>query len=233
MARGVRTQSSKSGGGIQTFSIGELTFDFRPDRDLHPFRDFRPGAGNPSRLGRGLLPLAGASWLAELILAHALETSGQPGLFERIRASLGELEEAPEDALPSVILGGGWGILQEFGFSPELDGCLQCGVAVDEGGLGEARVRFHLEAGGLLCPECGAGASGVGPQIGPLGLEGLRGLVAGETVVPLPGARAHLGILERFASLHLALRNPFRSTPMLREALPNEKTGELPEGAGA
>jgi DNA repair protein RecO len=224
VARGVRSRSSKGGAPLETFARGELTLDFRPERELHGYRDFVPGPGTPRGLGRALLALAGASYLAELILDHALE-EGHPGLFDRFVGALAALEEAEAEALPGIFLAAGWGILDDFGFPPRLEACVRCGG--DPGGGGEeeaatptpALARFDFEAGGLLCPRCAG--PGTGARLGPGARADLERLAAGASVGALRGALAHFGFLDHYARLHLGLDRPLRSEPLVRQALPS------------
>lgn len=237
LARGVRSRSSKGTASLETFARGELTLDHRPQRDLQHFRDFHPGPGDPRRLGRDLLPFAAASYLAELVLAHAMEGGegeGSPALFEGFASALAVLETEPLDRVPGVFLAAGWGILSEFGFPPGLDACVRCGATLGDGG---GTFRFDILAGGLRCPACAEGGTGsargpsappsspsaaasLGPRVGPGARAALRALAAGEAPDPLPGASAHFGILDRFALTHLGLSRTFRSAELVRGALP-------------
>ncbi len=237
VARGVRSRSSKGGAPLETFARGELTLDFRPERELHGYRDFVPGPGNPRGLGRALLALSGASYLAELVLAHALE-EGHPALHERFVEAISALEEAEARALPGIFLAAGWGILDDFGFPPRLDACVRCGgdpgggggagagpgenPGGDPDGAGEADpgtalARFDFEAGGLLCPVCAGPRSGA--RLGPGARADLGRLAAGEPVGALRGALQHFGFLDHYARLHLGLDRPLKSEPLVRQAL--------------
>jgi DNA repair protein RecO len=237
LARGVRSRTSKGSASLETFAQGELTLDHRPQRDLQHFRDFHPGPGDPRRLGRDLLPFAAASYLAELVLAHAMEGGegeGSPALFQGFASGLAALETESLDRVPGVFLAAGWGILSEFGFPPGLDACIRCGAALDDGG---GICRFDILAGGLRCPACAEGevpgsadgrpvaagrsvaAASLGPRVGPGARAALQALAAGAPPDPLPGASAHFGILDRFALTHLGLSRTFRSAELVRGAL--------------
>ncbi len=215
LARGVRSRSSRGVGPLETFARGELTVDLREGRDLQGFRDFRADDGEPRRLGRDLLALSAASYLAELVLAHALE-EGHPGLFARFVAVLGALETAKPAAIPGVFLAGGWGILADFGFPPEVGCCVRCGGPLDEVSA-EALARFDVEGGGVRCPGCAPEREG--GRLGPGALGDLARLVSGAPVAPLVGAGVHFSLLDRFALVHLGLGRPFRSTELVRASL--------------
>lgn len=242
MARGVRARGGKGAGGLETFARGDLTLDLKPGRDLQGFRDFRPGGGDPRRLGRGLFPFAAASYLAELVLAHQLEEES-PTVFSLFLRALEGLETGAEADLPGTFLATGWGIVAAYGFPPELEACIRCGTALergDEGGAGgplagEAEElsfpRFDLVAGGLRCAACAVG--GEGPRVGGGARAALRRFVAafeaeGSEEAPpqapspsggvVEGAAAHFSLFDRFARLHLGLDRPFRSETLLRSA---------------
>jgi DNA repair protein RecO len=215
LARGVRSRSSRGAAPLETFARGELTVDFREGRDLQGFRDFRPGPGEPRRLGRDLLPLSAASYLAELVLAHALE-EGHTGLFDRFVEVLERLETAEPGAVPGVFVAGGWGILSDFGFPPEVGNCVECGGPLDDVST-DALARFDVEAGGVRCPGCAPDREG--GRLGPGALADLTRLVGGDPPTPLTGAGVHFALLDRFALVHLGLSRVFRSTALVRSAL--------------
>jgi DNA repair protein RecO len=232
LARGVRTRNSRGSSSLETFARGELSVDFRPERDLQHFRDFRPDTGDPRRLGRDLLPFAGASYLAEMVLVHAMEEGeGSPELFDRFTGALADLETASPERAPGVFLAAGWQILSEFGFPPDFRNCVVCGASMEAPGAAEGMdpaqpaagggqdtlARFDIEAGGLRCAGCGG--AGTGPRVGPGARAALTALAAGTPPDALPGAAAHFGILDRFALTHLGLSRTFRSADLVRTAL--------------
>ncbi|TVP49611.1 MAG: DNA repair protein RecO [Gemmatimonadales bacterium] len=236
LARGVRTRNSRGASALETFARGELTMDFRLERDLQHFRDFRPDAGDPRRLGRDLLPFAGASYLAEMVLVHAMEEGeGSPELFDHFTGALAELETASPERVPGVFLSAAWGILSDFGFPPDFRNCVVCGVSLDaaegdapaEGGQEHELARFDIEAGGLRCAGCGG--AGTGPRIGPGARAALTALAAGTPPDTLPGAAAHFGILDRFALVHLGLSRVFRSADLVRTALHRGSARMVPQ----
>jgi DNA repair protein RecO len=215
LARGVRSRSSRGAAPLETFARGELTVDLREGRDLQGFRDFRPGPGEPRRLGRDLLSLSAASYLAELVLSHALE-EGHPHLFDRLVEALEHLETAEVGAVPGHFLAAGWGILSEFGFPPEVGSCVGCGGSLDGVGA-DALARFDVEAGGVRCPGCAPDREG--GRLGPGALADLARLAGGDPPAAFAGAGVHFALLDRFALVHLGLSRPFRSTALVRSAL--------------
>jgi len=214
IGRGIARRGAPSGGLPSSFGEGVLTFSHRADRELHTLREFQASGGGPS-LGRDLRRFLGASLLAELLLAHAIE-EGDPPLYAWIRSVLIHLGSAPDGDLPGWILAGGWRTLALLGFSPELDRCAGCGNEIG-GNVDGLFDRFDPAEGGLRCPKCAGGSSL--PRIGRTAREHLVALVLGTPPSALPGSRAHLALLEDFALHHLSPGRAFRSFGMLRPLL--------------
>jgi len=212
IGKGVRSRKFRAEASLETFGEGVLTFSLRPHRDLHTLQDFRQGDGAMA-LGRDVQRFIGASLWAELLLSHALE-GGDEDLYGWVRSALLNLGRSEGDQVAGQILCGGWRILALLGFPPELDACVGCGAELDGMTAGSDLARFDVSGGGIVCPSC----SGMrkGPRVGPLALEQLRAFVEGRSSSPLPGVRAHLGLLEAFATYHLGSRADFRSFSILR-----------------
>jgi DNA repair protein RecO len=223
IGKGVRSRRFRAEAPIETFGEGILTFSLRPHRDLHTLQDFRQGEGAMA-LGRDVQRFIGASLWAELLLSHALE-GGDDELYGWVRSALLDLGRTDGVELPGQILAGGWRILALLGFPPELYACVGCGSELDGMMAGSMLARFDVVGGGIVCPGC-AGV-GKGPRIGPLALDHLRAFVQGGNPSPLPGIRAHLGLLEAFATYHLGGRVEIRSFSILR-SLWTEEEADFP-----
>jgi DNA repair protein RecO (recombination protein O) len=211
MAKGVRGQGGRGVTAISTFASGVLTVYVKPQRDLQTMKDFactRLRGG----LGAGLLRFAGASAVAELVLAHA-ESDPNPALFHAMEAALDRLEEAPEAVAAAAALAGLWGVVEALGFAPELDACIRCGEQLREDEVG----RFDPTAGGMLCARCGEGSQA--PRVGPVARSQLQALVGGRLDTPLTFPRRHLALVSDFVAYHVASR-PLRSLRFLGDALP-------------
>jgi DNA repair protein RecO (recombination protein O) len=222
LARGVRRRSSRGEAPMETFQRGLLTFHHREDRDLHGFREFHAHS-SPRALASDLLRFSGASFLAELVLTHALQ-GPSADLHGQVVELLERLESGPVEGLPTTILGGAWTLLVEFGFPPSVERCLGCGGVLPGEGLG----RFDLEGGGIRCSTCADRATG--PRMGPEAQAALGQLLSGELPLRLRGSVAHLALVERYALHHLGGRRPFQTTPLLRDAL-GRLEGEAFDGA--
>jgi DNA repair protein RecO len=215
VGKGVRASGGKGGTRLESFHEGTLTWSHRSGKDLHTLTEFQARGGRLP-LGQDVRRFLGASLLAELLLAHALE-GGDPDLYSWIREALRRIAGAEGDEVPGEILAGAWRTLAHFGFGPELERCVRCGSPVD--GAEPDHPRFDLGAGGLRCGSCRGG----GPRLGPRARAHLRSLVSGEVPRPLPGVRAHFRILERYALHHLGERRPFRTFAMLSTCLGGEE----------
>jgi len=213
MAKGVRGRTGKGATVVSSFASGELTAYVKPNRDLHTMKDFactrlRDG------LGGQVLRFAGASAVAELVLAHT-EQDPHPGLFEALEAALDALEEAPVDELPGQVLTGLWSVTEAFGFAPQLNPCVRCDTPLEPEEVG----RFDFSAGGVRCAACGE--DGAGPRIGPVARAQLANMLLGEIPEGLTRSRQHLGLVSDFVAYHVVTK-PLKSLRFLGGVLPPE-----------
>jgi DNA repair protein RecO (recombination protein O) len=211
--KGVRGRLGKGAAGIGTFASGELTAYVKSHRDLHTMKDFACGRLREG-LSRDMLRFAGASAVAELVLAHT-EQESQAALYEALEAALDRLDAADAADLPGAVLTGLWRVIEELGFAPQVDVCIRCGAALGEADMG----RFDLAAGGVRCPSCAEGAAG--PRIGPIARGQLVALLAGELPAALTHTRQHLGLVSDFVAWHVASK-PLKSFRFLGSLLPDE-----------
>ena len=211
MARGVRTRSGKGGATLDTFATGELSAYVKAQRDLHTMKDFACTRAR-SRLGSDVLRFAGASAVAELVVAH---THQEPNaeVFHALETSLDFLEQAPPELAATACLSGAWRVVVALGFAPELDHCTRCDTLLRADEMG----RFDLTAGGVLCAACGEAVAG--PLVGPGAREQLRRLAAGDASEAITHPRRHLGLLSDFVSFHVATK-PLKSLRFLGDLLP-------------
>lgn len=218
VARGVRRTGARGAGGPSTFDRGRLSFDFRPDRDLHPYRDFhiqRSAHG----LGRSTLRFAGASFLGELM--DRIGEADEDGFvcFDR---ALVALNEEREESLPTWAIGTGWRLVGLAGYAPDLSACLACGRALEPAG----EVRFLKDRGGVECPECQRPDRGL--RLGPASRHTLTAFLEGRIEGILPRADVHLRLLHDYLLWHLGgVGRPLESAPILLDRLER-----LARGAG-
>jgi len=213
VAKGVRGRLGKGAAGLSSFATGELTAYLKSHRDLHTMKDFSCRRMRDG-LGRGMLRFAGASAVAELVLAHTEQESHEQ-LFQALEAALDRLESVDEALLPSAVLAGLWTVTEALGFAPQLEACVRCGASLGEEDVG----RFDLAAGGVRCPDCAQGAAG--PRIGPVARSQLVELVGGELPAALTHARQHLSLVSDFVTYHVVSK-PLKSFRFLGSLLPQE-----------
>jgi DNA repair protein RecO (recombination protein O) len=106
--------------------------------------------------GKDLERLYGAYYVVELL--NGLTDNGDPNpeLFELASQTLCELDEGPESPFRTC-LRFEFAMLQMVGHTPMLNQCVYCGEEMSD----EKRVFFGALAGGLICPRCRPGKTGV------------------------------------------------------------------------
>lgn len=214
MGRGVR--SGGRGKGVPgLFASGALQLQLRPNRDLQNLGAFRPVRSGLA-LARDLRTMGAASVLAEVVLLNPGEEA-DPLLFELLLGALEALESSPGLQAPGILLGAGWALMDHLGFSPEVVRCVRCQESLENTEL----LRFHVEAGGVICTTCQSSMprTGVGPRVGPGARKQLAALVEGR---PLDGEEwtlAHLKLMRTFMEFHLGARRPLASFDFLLDGL--------------
>jgi DNA repair protein RecO (recombination protein O) len=107
-------------------------------------------------LHEGLEGITYASYAVELLDRFTYEEGENQPLYQLLVDTLSRLAKMPEKDL--VIRYFELRLLDLVGFRPQLSHCLGC----DEEVLPQAQY-FSAQAGGVLCPKCGANASGAHP----------------------------------------------------------------------
>ncbi|MCH2465069.1 MAG: DNA repair protein RecO [Gemmatimonadetes bacterium] len=213
MAKGVRGRSGRGTTAIGTFATGVVSLYLKNHRDLQTMKDF-----SCTRLREGLakdvLRFAGASALAELVLAHVAQEA-HPELFDAIESGLDTLESVDTIQGPAAALSGVWQITRVLGFEPQLEICVRCGIVFTEDEVG----RFDFPAGGLACFECSQYVAG--PVIGPLARFQVAQLVQGQIDEEINHPKKHLAVLSEFLSYHV-LSKPMKSLGFMEALLPED-----------
>jgi len=209
LARGALRPRSRFGGVLEPFAEGIATMSVRPSRDLQTLTAFEL-TRSPTGLGSDLLRFAGASFLAEIVLRTGSEES-QPSFFHTVRAALDQLRVSTGTELEAVILARAWHLVEQLGFAPALDECVECGRHLPAG----MDVRFDYAAGGARCDTCGAGAPG--RDLPAHGRAAIQELLQGRTPV-LGRTAAHWQLLRRHLEHHV-VDGPLRSFTFLDAAV--------------
>ena len=218
MAKGVRRGGAKGRSGLETFSRGEITLYMKSTRELQTFKEFAVEEG-ASDLGRDVVRFAGASVLAEIVLAHG---GPEPNteLFTRLTAGLRRIEEVEGREVLRVVLTEGWMLVRALGYEPQLDPCVRCGLSLEGRGLG----RFDFAAGGVCCPDCAVDVTG--PRVGPGAREQLTVLLHGVELEVLDRIHAHLRLLHDFCRYHLSGSKPLQSFAFLASVTESDVDAE-------
>src|SRR5690606_28694868 len=108
-------------------------------------------------IGRDFGAVTGASLIAEVLLRVGTEEPNAD-LYDTVTAAFDRLASpgavAAGDALAAI-----WNLIALFGFRPEMESCVQCGMPFAD----EAPARFDAAAGGARCPRCGTIGSVLDP----------------------------------------------------------------------
>ena len=102
MARGIRDRTGKGTTALANFASGELTVYVKSHRDLQTMKDFHCTRLREG-IGADMVRFAGASAVAELVLAHADQEESQD-LFTALEQGLDALEIVDAQHAPGAAL---------------------------------------------------------------------------------------------------------------------------------
>ncbi len=152
IAKGIRKTTSRKAGHLELFTHVSMlvaqarTWDIVTEATaVESFRHLRTDLGLISR----------ASYVAELLDVFGEASDDSHHLWDLLLLALRELDEAEAD--PDLLMR--WfelHLLSLTGFQPEFFNCLGCGNE-----LQPVDNFLSLHAGGIFCPSCGQGLSGV------------------------------------------------------------------------
>jgi len=145
MARGAKKPRSRLAAAAQMFTHGEYTY-------------YQQHAGKMGTLNHGeiidahqplrehLLLGAYAAYLAELVDRLVADQEGR-ALFPQLAAALEALERGKDAAIVAHLFE--LRVLEETGYAPMLDACVQCRRDIDA-----ERAAISAGAGGVVCADC-------------------------------------------------------------------------------
>jgi recombinational DNA repair protein (RecF pathway) len=113
--------------------------------------------------------------------------------------------------LEAVILARVWRLVDQLGFAPDLEQCVDCGRQLPA----IMDVRFDFAAGGARCEDCGAGAPG--RDLPAHGRAAIKELLQGRAPV-IERTAAHWQLLRRHLEHHV-VDSPLRSFAFLEAAI--------------
>jgi DNA repair protein RecO (recombination protein O) len=144
--RRTKAGASKFDGGVDLLDAGDAVFTHDPGRDLATLTEWSLREG---RLGlrKTLRGMYLGMYAAELVGRLVEEHDPHPDLFDRLDATLAELEtpRAEQSFLAFQL-----DLLRETGYLAELSACAACGNPVSDAG----QVYFSPARGGVICRNC-------------------------------------------------------------------------------
>jgi DNA repair protein RecO (recombination protein O) len=150
VVKGVRRTKSRFGGRLEPFSRVSLVL-YEGRSDLHTITQAQCVEWYP-RLREHGGAIQCASSACESVLRLFGEGEGNEATYNLLCHELQLLDADPGSAGGENLLAFRMKLMLAAGFMPELSDCARCG-----GPPGAGAVRFSAAAGGVICPDCGAG----------------------------------------------------------------------------
>ena len=145
--RRTKAGASKFDGGVDLLDTGEAVFTHDPGKDLSTLTEWSLRDGHLG-LRRTLRGMYLGLYAAELVGRLVEEHDPHPDLFDRLEATLADLETPRcEEAFLAFQLD----LLRETGYLGELSSCASCGAAVV---AGREPCYFSPARGGVVCRNC-------------------------------------------------------------------------------
>lgn len=166
LAKGARKPGSRKGGHLEPFSRVSLLLT--EGRDLHIVSQAEAITTN-SALSENLVALGYASYVVELLDKFSGDHDVNRGLYRLLRETLERLVSG--DELHLAVRFYEVRLLDQVGFRPELQVCLNCRKQIKA-----EDQYFSFEQGGVLCPDCGKLFPGAARPISLAALKILRHL---------------------------------------------------------
>ncbi len=153
LAKGARKPGSRKGGHLEPFSRAKL--QLATGRDLQIVEQAEAVETNAA-LSQDLVALGYASYVVELLDKFSGDNDENRALYGLLRDTLTRLTRGDEMQLAVRFYE--VQLLQQLGFRPELQNCLNCKKQIQA-----EDQYFSFEQGGVLCPECGPRFAGSSP----------------------------------------------------------------------
>lgn len=169
VAKGARKGGGRFGAALEPFVVSGVAFYLRPAHSLSLVSRAEIEREFPS-LRSDVVRQAYAAVALELTEKLVADRAPDPGLFDLLVETLGEMETSPTEDLDPALWRFELLLAEALGYAPELVSCVACGRAARED------AGFSAELGGVVCGECAGGASACAP---PGTAEILRGLRSG------------------------------------------------------
>ncbi len=160
VAKGTRRPGSKIAGHTEPFMIASMML--ARTRSLPILSQAETVRGFP-RLREHERSIAVAGLMAERVDSLTAEDQAQSGVFSLLESTLDLLDQGANPSKVQIIFD--QLLLQETGYRPELNNCVNCGSVIRPEPNG-----FQVNRGGVVCPRCFASQAGAIP----LSVDGLK-----------------------------------------------------------
>ena len=207
ISKGIRRKRRSGMEGLESYSIGDVTYYQKGNGDLHLLKEFSVRKSGRN-LGTDIFRFAVASVLGEIVLV-AGTSERNPDLYNRLALSLDRLEDVVDELTIPMLLREAWSLVATLGYRPEVNFCIKCGEVIGDEEIG----RFNLKAGGILCPSCADGNSG--RRLGPIAREQLMEFFTSDEDGPIRGTGGHILLLRDFVVYHIDERGRMKSFEFL------------------
>lgn len=147
VAKGLRRPGSKFGARLEPYAVVDLLL--HTGKSLEVVSEARTVSANAA-LREDLDRSSAAAVVVDLLDKISVQGQPESRLFALATTTLGVMTDAPREALPIVVVAFLIKALAMHGYRPELDSCASCACSVEDSSA------FSLDAGGALCPSCGA-----------------------------------------------------------------------------
>ena len=184
LAKGSKRPRSPYSGGVELLTRGQASFIVRPNSDLALLTAWDLEEMFPA-LRRSLVAHNAGLYMADLVQHAIMDHDPHPGLYDRMIASLRDLDDsAGRGGIGPALLRLQWALLVETGYTPVLDADAASAASSSAGGA----YLFSAAHGGLVGEgaERGIGAWPVRPET--IGL--LRSLATDPAFEPAAAAPA-------------------------------------------
>lgn len=154
LAKGIRRPNADLLGPMDLGAEGEAAVRPKTGDALSLLTRWRTRTGFPGQR-RSLERMIGAAHACELWSEGTRDFDPDPDLYDLLVRALRALEDAPEGAIPAVVLATDLAWLAASGFAPEFERCVACGKEAPP----NAAARVAPGRGGIVCSRCVDGAT--------------------------------------------------------------------------
>ena len=147
VAKGAKRLKSKFGGGLEPFSIIDLIYFQKEERELVSIRQIELVQSYFAKASRPNF-LQKFAYLAELLIEFAPPSDPNERLYRMAKVCLETAAENPEN-LESIVLYFELWILKLAGYLPDWQNCDDCKKAINSQADAGLQINFHL-----LCQSC-------------------------------------------------------------------------------